>query len=82
MDLVPAVAERLDEKRLDEPVAPNHRHGDRLPRGSELGRTVGHPVDEAKLVEPLEDLGDVGLRRAEALGELGRRHRVPAPLAR
>ncbi len=52
------------------------------PGGGEFGRAVGHPVDEAELVEPFEHLGGVGLRRAEALGELGRRHRVPAPLAR
>src|SRR6202165_989373 len=76
VDLVPAVAEDLDEEHLQQAVVPNELEGDFAALASELLSAVAVVHDEALSGEARDHFADAGRRDAETLSQVAGRNRA------
>src|SRR5690348_10480523 len=74
VDLVPGIAENLDQEHLQEPVVPNQLQGDLPAFTRQLLAAVAVALDEALGAQAPDHLAHGWRRDAESLGQLARRH--------
>jgi hypothetical protein len=75
VNAVPGVAERIDEKCLDNAVSADHADGVVPPFGGEAGAVIADVFDEALVGESLEHAGDGARCDAESFRDGGCRDR-------